>query len=114
MGGMRHQRPERGRFVFNERGDVVSALAPPVGVGADERSPGPMGPTRVFEWLLVDIRIAKLVPPGTRLFTICQNLCERGGVCGVVEATLVVDLQAVPAGDREFLLDMKNWPEAKR
>jgi hypothetical protein len=70
----------------------------------------PIGPTRVFEWLLIDIRIAKTVPPGSRLYTICQSLCERGGSCGVVEATLVIDLQEVPAVDRAFLLNMKNWP----
>lgn len=69
-----------------------------------------MGPTRVFEWLLVDIRVAKAVAPGSRLFAICQSLCERGGACGVVEATLVIDLQEMSSDDRAFLLDMRNWP----
>lgn len=118
-------RSERGRFVANERGDFVPvfSLEPPDGV---ERVPKalirprvvidapakPIGPTRIFEWLLVDIRVAKAVSPGSRLYTICQGLCEGGGACGVVEATLVIDLQEVSQSDRAFLLDMRNWPQA--
>lgn len=69
----------------------------------------PTGPTRVGELLLVDVRVARLVDPSSRLWRICSGLGAQGA-CGVVEATLVVDLLAADQGDREYLLDFGNWP----
>lgn len=119
-------KPGRERYVANERGEVVPAsrLEAPDGVAAapevrrgptvvGDPLPFPMGPTRVFEWLMVDIRVAKAVSPESRLYAICQGLCE-GSACGIIEATLVIDLQAMSADDRKFLLDAKNWPQLAR
>ena len=73
-----------------------------------------MGPTRVGEWLMVDVRVAKAVRPGSRLFKICGDLAVRGH-CGVVESTstLVIDLLEVSPGDGPFLLNRANWPAPK-
>ena len=68
-----------------------------------------MGPTQVGEWLLVDVRQARLVDPTSHLWGLCSKLSGLGA-CGVVEATLVVDLLAASAADRLFLLDQANWP----
>ncbi len=102
---------------MNSRGDVVPALVPPDGAGAPVELYSPeicepshvLGPTSLGEWLMVDVRVAKLVPAGSRLYEICQALGERG-VCGVIESTLVIDLLEAPSGDRRYLLDEKNWP----
>lgn len=115
-------RPGRGRYVVNAKGEVApeGALALPDGVtsapalpsGILVAPPGPMGPTRVGEWLMVDIRVAKSVPAGTRLYKICQDLGERG-FCGLVESTLVIDILEASAEDRPFLLNRLNWPAPK-
>lgn len=77
---------------------------------------GPMGPTRLCEWLMVDIRVANLVSNEreryARLFKICQELSERQPpACGVVAGTIIIDLPAVEKSDRQFLLDATNWPK---
>jgi len=112
-------RPGRGRYVANDKGEVVQesglalpehvvdAPAQPSGVLADP--PPVMGPSRVGELLMVDIRVAKAVPPGSRLYAICQSLSERN-YAGKVESTLVIDLLEVGAEDRRFLLNRANWP----
>lgn len=113
-------RDVRGRFVVNAKGEVVQVgeLALPEGVTTPPEitaDPAPaMGPTRVGEWLMVDVRVAKSVPSGTRLFKICQDLGERGH-CGIVESTstVVIDLLEARREDRHFLLDRANWPTPK-
>jgi hypothetical protein len=117
-------REVRGRFIVNAKGEVVQAgglevpegvAAPPgapAGISAD---PAPvMGPTRVGEWLMVDVRVAKSVLPGTRLFKICQDLGERG-YCGIIgdTFTVVIDLLEARREDRHFLLNRANWPAPK-
>ncbi len=62
-----------------------------------------MGPTRVGEWLMVDVRVAKAIAPDSRLFAICRDLVTRGH-CGIVEATLVIDLLEMSTDDRRYLL----------
>lgn len=74
------------------------------------RGDAPMGPTRLGEWLMVDIRVAKAVEHGTRLFEVCEELSLRNA-CGVIASTLVVDLLEAKASDRRFLLDKTNWPK---
>jgi hypothetical protein len=76
---------------------------------------GPMGPTRLFEWLLVDIRICNAVAnereQRARLYAICQELSERvPTACGVIDTTIVIDLTAASKDDRAYLLDLTNWP----
>jgi hypothetical protein len=111
-------RDVRGRFIVDEKGKVVrdgGGLALPEGVITPPElavDPGPiMGPTRVGEWLMVDVRVAKSVPKGTRLFKVCQELSERGH-CGIIgpTATIVIDLLEAHREDRHFLLDRTNWP----
>lgn len=107
-------RSSRGRFVSNADGEVVQVgpVALPDALGAlpaVDQAPV-MGPTRVGEWLMVDVRVAKAVEPGTRIFKICQDVAEREH-CGVIGATLVVDLLEVRSEeDRHFLLNRANWP----
>jgi len=69
----------------------------------------PMGWTRLGEWLMVDVRVAKTIPRGTALFDICQALSHRNA-CGIIGATLVIDLLEARPADRRVLLDMTNWP----
>lgn len=66
------------------------------------------GHTRLGEYLMVDVRIAKVVQPGSRLERVCQALAERGA-CGVIEHTLVVDLMEASPEDRALLLDPHNF-----
>jgi hypothetical protein len=68
-----------------------------------------VGPTRLGEWLMVDVRVAKAVPRGSRLYAVCQALGERRA-CGVVEHTLIIDLLEASAEDRAFLLRGTSWP----
>lgn len=68
-----------------------------------------VGPTLIGEWLMVDLRVAKAVPVGSRLWEICQALGERSA-CGVVGSTLVVDVVEAKQEDRVYLLDRGNWP----
>lgn len=104
---------------MNSRGDVVPALVAPEGVTPVElyapqvRTPEApvIGPTHVGEWLMVDVRVAKSVAPGSDLYEICQALGERGA-CGVIESTLVIDLLEASVGARRVLLDNVNWVEA--
>ncbi len=104
---------------MNSKGNIMPALEPPDGVGEVELySPEiskpdrpPVGPTRLGEWLMVDVRAAKRVAPGTRLYEICQALGERGA-CGVVESTLIIDLLEAKTEDRRYLLNSENWPDA--
>lgn len=67
------------------------------------------GPTIIGEWLMVDMRLAKKVVPGTRLYRVCQDLSERGA-CGVVESTFVINVLEATSDDRRFLLASSNWP----
>jgi hypothetical protein len=69
----------------------------------------PQGPTRLGEWLMVDVRVARAVPPGSRLWGVCAELGSRGA-CGVIESTLVVDVLEAAAGDRGLILDPSSWP----
>jgi hypothetical protein len=69
-----------------------------------------LGPTRVGEYLMVDIRTAKAIPGGTRLHKICSRLSRSKG-CGVVESTLVIDLLVASRDERRFLLCPTNWPK---
>jgi len=110
-------RAPRGKFIVNSKGDVVPALVAPDGVAVELYSPQVceppahvLGPTYLGEWLMVDVRVAKKVASGTRLYEICQSLGERG-VCGVVESTLIIDLLEAKTDDRRFLLDKDNWPK---
>jgi len=117
------ERPKRGKFILNDKGEVVPApdLELPYGVVSEpevelhrpvivESSPVPVvGPTRIGELLLVDIRVAKNVVPRTRLHDICVGLSDRKA-CGVIESTLVIDLQEASADDARFLLNKNNWP----
>jgi hypothetical protein len=111
-------RGPRGKFVVNSKGDVVPALVAPDGTTGEIEIYSPricelplpmIGPTSLGEWLMVDVRVAKRVASGTKLYEICQSLGERG-VCGVVESTLIIDLLEAKAEDRRFLLDKDNWP----
>ena len=122
-GKIESMRPNRGRFVVDAKGAVRQTtddgLPIPEGVTVLPTIPTVvepvpvMGPTRVGEWLMVDIRVAKAVQPGSRIFKICQDVSERGH-CGVVESTLVIDLLEVrPDEDRRFLLTRLNWPTPK-
>lgn len=72
-------------------------------------TPEVIGPTRLYEWLMVDLRVAKLVEPGTPLHVICQEL-GLAGSCGVVASTLVIDLAAASPRERALLLDQASWP----
>lgn len=106
---------------MNSKGDLVPVLVPPDGCGLDRPAdpqvrksdqPSPvLGPTQLFDWLMVDVRIAKKISSESRLYEICQSLGERGA-CGVIESTLVIDLLEIKAEDRRFLLDKDNWPNA--
>jgi hypothetical protein len=70
-----------------------------------------MGPTRVGEWLMVDIRMAKKLEPGTRTYDICQALsAKQPSACGIVDNTLVIDLLEAKSDDRRFLLCPTSWP----
>ncbi len=69
-----------------------------------------MGPTRAWDWLMVDLRTALKLQPGDRMYEICQDLSHLGA-CGVVEATLVIDLTAVRPEDRAYVVDLENWPK---
>lgn len=69
----------------------------------------PMGPTRLGEWLMVDVRVARGIDQASRLWEICARLGEKGA-CGVVASTLVVDLLDATVADRAYLLDTRNWP----
>jgi len=83
----------------------VPSTAPPAPVG-----PAPLiGPTRVFEWLLVDHRIAKKVPADSRIWNICKGLVEHRAA-GVESDTYVIDLLHASDEDRHFLLNRANWP----
>lgn len=73
---------------------------------------GPIGPTRLGEYLMVDVRVVQLVGEGSRLWSICRELSRRHA-CGVVEATLVIDLLETSVSDREYLLDFSKWPTTK-
>lgn len=69
-----------------------------------------MGPSRVGELLLVDVRVARLVPRESRLWGIFEPLVQVDS-CEVVGKTLVIDLLSVrKREDREYILDVKNWP----
>jgi len=115
-------RPTRGKYVVDNAGNVVPAehLAMPEGVVSPPHltapPAGPMGPTRVGELLLVDMRIAKVVADDSKrygaLYDICTDLTERGA-CGVVESTLVIDLLEATNDDRLFLLTPQNWPKPR-
>jgi len=108
-----------GRYRVNEHGEVVRedfcSDGPRVVEGPRIVDPGEevarpvIGPTRVGEWLMVDVRVSKAVPRASRLYEVCQALCERGA-CGVVENTLVIDLLEASARDRAFLLRKSSWP----
>ena len=82
-------------------GDVAGVLT--------SRSSGPIGPTRIGELLLVDVRSARRVPPDSRLAEVCRRLF-RTGACEIVEATLVIDILEVPVGDRGLVADPSSWP----
>lgn len=118
MGNMSSHREDRGRFVVDAKGVVVPArsleLELPEGVTVITGPVPVMGPTRVGEWLMVDVRVAKAVRQGTRLHRICQDLGERG-YCGIIESTstLVIDLLEARREDRHFLLNHANWPAPK-
>jgi hypothetical protein len=105
----------RGRYIVTPTGGVVPEFPEPY---VDEHidplrfrsQDTPLqGPTQVAELLLVDIRQAKMIPPGSQLYEICQGLSEHGA-CGVIASTLVIDLLEACTVDRKFLLDRKNWP----
>jgi hypothetical protein len=119
-------KPGRGKYVVDASGKVVPALPLPDGVTASPDGalvvPAPtdlvkvpavhiMGPTRIAEWMLVDIRAAKLVDKDSELFQICQRLDGSGGL-GLVESTIVIDLLAkdLSEADRAVILDLRNWP----
>lgn len=101
---------------MNSKGDVVPVLVPPAGVELysptiHRPAPPVIGTTRLFDWLMVDVRVAKNVTVGSRLYEICQGLSERGA-CGVIESTLIIDLLEMKSEDRRFLLTKDNWTEA--
>lgn len=93
---------------MNIAGDVVPEGSRIVDPG-DEVVRPVVGPTRLGEWLMVDVRVSKAVPHGSRLYDVCQALCERQA-CGVVEHTLIIDLLEASPEDRAFLLRRASWP----
>lgn len=110
----RHSDPSpRGHFLYKD-GEMVpvnddgTPLRVPDGVFRPA-APAPMGPTRLAEWLMVDVRIARAVPPESRLWRVCEAL-GAAGACGVIEATLVVDILEASPRDRPLLLDPASWP----
>lgn len=121
----------KGRFIVKSDGTVVpepditipsSAIALPstnvviVRCGKESLSfpriiDGPvLGPSRVGEYLMVDIRTAKAIPKTGRLNKICSRLARAKG-CGVIESTLVIDLLVANSEERRFLLCPTNWPK---
>lgn len=101
----------RGRFVLDKLGRVVPALSTPSELDLKYSPAGSpiVGPTRLGELLMVDVRLAKQIAPASRLYEVCQELSGRAA-CGVVEATLVIDLLEASAPDRLVLLNPDNWP----
>jgi len=85
-------RTPRGRYVVKD-GQVVPSLPLPEGVTKDpgaelyspslcQSAPVPViGPTRLGEMLMIDIRVAKKVKAGTRLHSICEALDFSPGGC---------------------------------
>jgi len=67
--------------------------------------------TIVGEFIMVDVRVARAIPQGTRLHRACEALAARQK-CGVISSTFVVDFLEADAADRAVLLDVANWPEA--
>lgn len=111
---MEHMGSKFGRYRVNEAGLIVRDGPEIVDPGKEVFTPaGPkaMGPTRIREWLMVDVRVAKAVPQGSRLYDICRALGERQA-CGVVENTLIIDLLEASPEDRTFLLHEATWPTA--
>lgn len=103
-----------GRFVSDSSGKVrrVPQLPTPSEMFSPADASPVIGPTRIGEWLLVDVRVARAVPHGTKLHALCQELSRRHG-CGVDSETLIIDLLDVRDNDdRTFLLDVSNWPAA--
>jgi hypothetical protein len=82
----------RGRYVVKD-GQVVPSLPLPEGVTKDpgaelyspslcQSAPVPViGPTRLGEMLMIDIRVATKVEAGTRLHSICEALDSSPGGC---------------------------------
>jgi hypothetical protein len=113
----------RGKYIVDSDGNVVPRLDTPDGVITPPVVPAvvipptePMGPTRIGELLLVDMRVAKTVADDTKryenLYNICTDLTERGA-CGVIESTLVIDILEANDADRRFLLTPQNWPKPR-
>lgn len=103
----------RGRYVIDASGKVALVGAPdralPVPEGVVVAPCPAMGPTRLGEWLMVDVRAAQAVKKGSRLFEICHDLASRKRAA-VIESTLVIDLLEMTKDNRRYLLDQTNWP----
>lgn len=112
-----HPSGSKGRFIVKPDGSVVPESSIKLPDPIKLLLPAPivaaspvMGRTRVGEYLMIDIRIAKAIPKGSKLFKICQKLA-RAKACGVVESTLVIDLLRAHDADGRFLLCPTNWPK---
>lgn len=100
---------KKGRFIVKADGTVVPEVTVPSPAIVLPDAPI-MGPSRIGEFLMVDIRTAKAIAHGTKLHKICSRLSRQKG-CGVVESTLVIDLLVASRDERRFLLCPTNWPK---
>lgn len=102
----------RGRYRVDSEGKLVPMLKSPEEMDRTYRpaSLEPIGPTRIGEYLLVDLRLAWRVDPDSKLYAICAELESRGH-CNVVESTVVIDILEATNEDRPVLLDKTNWPK---
>lgn len=107
-----HPSGSKGRYVVKPDGTVVPEITLPsaVEIYTPANMPPIIGSTRIGEYLMIDIRVAQLIPKGSKLFKICEKL-SRAKACGVVESTLVIDLLDASAPERRFLLCPTNWPK---
>lgn len=103
---------KRGRFRVDSEGKLVPVLKTPDEIVETYRPLPPeiIGPTRVGEYLLIDLRLAHLIPKDSKLFAVCEELTQKGA-CGVIESTLVIDFLETTTEGRAVLLDKSNWPK---